>query len=306
MTFVERAVILDRLGIGYHQEEEWRGKPSRPERIELFKDVHLPLTAEEWLSVAMADGKHYLGGCCGAMSHLQDIVEHVFRMGSGWATCHDLEEMALIIFEHGDFKSEVPWGVLPKPVEELVPVYRSRGRLSPWDKMALCWHLVRDHYAPKVPVSAARNRSPLDEAIHVLSRSLQYFDLKHIFRPDEDDRDRKVQSEATNLVILARTLPALRTLNEGIEQMGLAPIEGFALVDKSAPENAVCSNGSGFCIFGRRERAEELLRLWIQSAEQYKEDERRQHLHDHIGIRPVRVTREKGIEFLDGDEGAPS
>jgi hypothetical protein len=256
------------------------------------------------MSVTMNDGDHYLGGCCGAMSALQDAIEGVFRFESGWAKCRDLAQMAGIIANHDDVGAKVPWNDLPKPIDELVvdlklgPSGLAFDDLSPWEKIALCWHLVRDHYSPEVPHAIHKNVAPLDAAIRILARSLEYFSLGHFFVPEGQDSE-ETQIEASKLIVLARLLPALKTVNEHIHELGVKPIEGFALVDREQGPDAVCSNGYGYCVLATRAEADELFRLWVEQAEQYQEDERKKHLHDHIGIRPVRVTREKGIEFLD-------
>ncbi len=305
-TFAERAALLDQLGIKYHRGEEWRGEPPNrgPQPIDVFEGVLLPLSPVEWMSVAMRDGDHYLGGCCGAMSALQDEIEHVFRFESGWAKCRDLARMASIIENHDEIGEKVPWNDLPTPIEDLVKALGlgtsglAFDPLTPWEKIALCWHLVREHYSPEVPCAVHKNVTPLDGAIRILARSLEYFSLGHFFVPEGQDSE-KTQIEASKLIVLARLLPALKTLNEHIGELGVEPIEGFALVDRERGPDAVCSNGYGYCILATRAEADELFRLWTKQAEQYEDDDRKKHLHDHIGIRPVRVTREKGIEFLD-------
>lgn len=302
MTFQERAELLADYRIEYSQDQEWRGKvgPDRkPHPIEVFQSVRLPLSAVEWLSLCMNDGDNYVGGCCGAMSHLQDLLNHIFRFDSGWASGRQLAEMAQIIIEHGDFDGEVPWQ-LGKPVEELRV---SIQHLSPWDKIALCWHLIDGFFSCKVPHAPHPDRTDLQRATSVLGNTMHYLSMCDLFS-NSSTKGPESQEKANRAIILARTLPALKLLSDNINKLDLGPVEGWAIIDTDKGPEEVTTNGFGYCIYAERKEAEKLFQSWLREADEYEETERKQHLADHLRIRPVKVTAQDGITFT-GPEQTP-
>lgn len=296
MSFETRVAILSRLGIEFSQLDEYRGKVSRkPVGIEVFHSVLLPLEPIEWLSLCMKMGINYVGGCCGAMSALQDQIEHIFRFDSGWASGRDLSEMAQVIIEHDDFDGKVPWGKLPEPIEEFAAGIKL-DELDVWSKIALCWHLVEGYYSAEVPQGHSPKCSEVQQAIAVLGDALYYLSTCDFFKNSEGPPS---QEKTNRAVILSRILPALRVLNSNIDELDLGSIEGFALVDTDKGPDVVASNGFGYCVYTTQEETRELLKTWIREAEEYQEDERRKNSYKRIQIRPVRVTKERGIEFTD-------
>jgi len=299
MTFQDRSTLLDKYGIKWTQDQEWRGEvgPNRkPHPIEVFQRVLLPLSPVEWLSCCMSDGSNYVGGCCGAMSALQDRLNHIFRFDSGWASGRELAEMAQIIIEHGDFEGFIPWD---KTADNFIPVDKLRVNtqyLNPWDKISLCWHLIDGFYSAEVPHASHPDRTELQRSTYVLGNAMHYLSMCNLFEnnpikaPDSQER-------ANRATLLARVLPALKLLNDNIDQLDLGPVKGWALIDTNQGPDEVATNGFGYCIYAERTEAETLYQTWVREAEEYEEIERKQHLADHLKIRPVQVTAQDGIQF---------
>lgn len=302
-TFAEAQTALDLLGVPYNREYEYRKREDGPGRephpIDVFRNVYLPLTAEMWCSLVMNEGDSYVGGCCGAMSHLQDLVEHVFRFDSGWVPCQKLEEMAGIILNHGDFEGKVPWAVQePEQLGALVQEYDQNDEaFDPWDRIALCWQLVRDHYAPEPPRAYGAHLSEVEKAVSLLHRGVSYLSWDHFFAKEEPEP----QHAGNRLFALARILPPLRTLYHRIEELSPGDFEGFALFDKESEVEgveAIATNGRGLCVFPTREAADEMMALWRRQEAEYEEERKDKPVDERIEVRPVRVSLEKGIELI--------
>lgn len=302
-TFRVRSRLFKHLSIQYSQDQEWRGEvgPDRkPHPVEVFQRVRLPLSPMEWLSVCMTDGSNYVGGCCGAMSALQDRINHVFRFDSGWASGRDLAEMAQIIVDHGDFETDIPWGKPDKPIEKIA-AKAPMGTLDPWSKIALCWHLIDGFYSGEVPHASHPKRTEIQRATYVLGNAMHYLSMCDLFEsnpvkaPDSQER-------ANRAALLARVLPALKLLSDNIDKLDLGPVEGWALIDIEKGSESVATNGFGYCIYAERKEAEDLYQTWLREAEEYEEVEQKKHLVDHLRIRPVKVTAAEGIVFTGPEE----
>ena len=303
-TFRARSALLKHLSIQYTQDQEWRGEvgPNRkPHKVEVFQRVRLPLSPIEWMSVCTTEGRHYVGGCCSAMSALQDRISHIFRFDSGWASGRELAAMAQIIIDHGDFETDIPWGTLDKPIEKIAG-RAPMGTLDPWSKIALCWHLIDGFYSAEVPHASHPKRTPIERAAHLLGNAMFHLSMCNLFEKDPVMDGPKSQAQANRAVLLARVLPALKLLNENVDQLDLGSVEGWALIDSEKGPDEVASNGFGYCIYVDRKEAETLYQTWLREAAEYEEEERKQHLADHILIRPVRVTKEEGIVFTGAEE----
>lgn len=309
MDFQARERLLGEFGIQYTTQHEYRGKTPerRPVDLQLFKSVVLPLTAEDWLNLCQQGGDHYVGGCCGCMSHLQDIMNGIFRE-EGIFSCGDLEQIALTVESHGD---EPCGGVsFLGTLEDALEIARKDpSALDPWDKIALAWHIVQGHYTPEVPKALRKDIPPVEAALHVLRHSIHYLSMTHLTRHVFENTDQlpksEIQSQATSTVQIAKSLPALRTLLDRLSELGMPPTDGFAIIDTEAGPDAVASNGFGYCFFQTRQEIEALVRSWRETEAQYKEETRHSQYRD-LAIRRARVSIENGLEFLDdGPEPLP-
>lgn len=311
LTFDKAYETLKSLGIECNREQEYRKRPANvssqgkmgthdPHDLNLFRDVYLPLSPEMWCNLLMADGEDYVGGCCATMSNLQDLIESVFRFNSGWISCTQLEEISLIIIGHGDFDGKVRWGRLSDDqVIELTNEWQNSegGEFSSWDRIALCWHLVRDNYGPEVPKAYHASISEVDKAVSLLREGLTILSWDHL-------RDKSIadpQWAGNHLITLARIVPALKTLYECVEELSPGDFEGVALFDKqigSQGVEAIASNRMGLCIFQHREDAETMMNLWRKQDAEYKEERKDPPIDERIEIRPIRVSMSKGLELI--------
>jgi len=307
VAFKKRMDYLDSFGIKYRLKTEYRGKgEDRAEYfLQLFNSVELPLTPKEWCSIAMSEGENYMGGCCGTMSAVQDKIEYCFRIGSGWIDIGDLAEIFELIKSHGDNYSYYialkKKGSLDQKVEECRSKWEN---LNVWDKIALIWFLTKDYYESEVPCPDRDDRPEIYNAIGRMSHTFHRLAITHAFEGDKyirKEREITNQDHANYLLDLYRVLPDLKMIMEKIKTLDLGPMEGYALVEKEGG-TAICSNGYGLCIYKDMTEVKEMFKMWEQTERERKETRNvryngKQTVRDFIGVRPVRVTFENGLEF---------
>lgn len=311
--FGKRCQLLKQLGIQFNQDYEYRGegKDRKSHNVDIFKSVKIPFSAHELVGILMNEGQFYIGGCCGNTSAIQDKVESVLRFNQGWINIRDLEEIAEARINHDGEGSE--FKTLKRPLDKevawcgrtLIRMKKQRALgtkvLDPWYWMSLVWHITKDHYGPERPHQAAhvvnKKRTKLDDAIWLLARGLHSISIDDMFGHQKRKKD-KPQDDANRLLILAKILPALKTLNAEIDKLAPPPMEGVAIVLKADQEN-VLTNGRGMCIYGSPDDAQELITLWTKEEEAYTgegKDRRKPTASDFV-IRKVTITQDKGIEF---------
>ncbi len=309
-TFEEASEILKGLGTEFSEASEFRGEPPNREECPLpfFDSIHLPFTPEEWCRLCMGGGDYYVGGCCGNMSALQDELNDVFRIESGWVGASKLARIAQLNIEHDYDKDHLPNFA---EIGDIDIVKMNWVSLSPWDKMAAVWHLVKDHYVPEKPSGFGKKhekrtvkkhkkrtvKNEIEIALHIARNGLSHLSHIEVFTPQEHRG--QFQDSANKLMALYRVVPALRTLWLHIEKLGPPTLkEAFALFDKERDD--IASNRLGLCIYATREEAEKLLELWRKDDEVRKDKFKNfKPVDEYLTIRPVRVSVEKGLEFLD-------
>jgi hypothetical protein len=301
MAFKAAKNQLRYLGVEFRQKSEWRGevgKGRKEVKLPIFESVLLPLTHKEWCFLVQKNGPYYVGGCCTQMSVLQDELAHLFRFDSGWVSCGKLAEIADIMIGHDCSESDDPkmlsFKDYPGDLNDLlVKAKRNWRKISVWNKIQLVWHLVKDNYTPEVPDSFD-HWPPIRQSLHTLANGFSALNWEHLIeRMSASD-----QFKAQHTILLARILPALKTFNDNLDKLGLEPVEGFALIDKEAGPDAVAENGKGYCLFETREEAEDMLRAWRRDEAEHEDRKPEKPIDDRIGIRPMRVTVEKGLELL--------
>jgi len=295
-TFEDRARLLDSIDIQYIQASKWKDK--RRQDLELFESVELPLDPDHWCSLCMSEGASYVGGCCGTMSHVQDLLEHVFRMGNGYIRMNQFANLVEAILDHGDFEGKIRFDKLDRSIEDIAAEAKDCSvweSYSPWDLIALTWHLTKDFYSPKTPTPYNQDFSEVEKAIHTLhhgASTLSWALLCQKTSTPDGEFDLASQSRGNRSVLLYRLIPALRTLFNRIDELDAGPFDGVALVDTEIDRNAIAHNNLGLCIFGSEEDARKLVAL-------LDEDEAKK-----IELRPVQVSKENGVVFKDSSEPA--
>jgi hypothetical protein len=312
MTEFERRIkLLNLLGAEWTQDYEYRGEyPNRNKHeLEIFKSVKLPLQPAEWCSLFMKEGSAYVGGCCGSMSYLQDTICREIRMQSGWFDIHTLADIAEVMIEHGcgdDDEGDLNFAHLPagesledftvKFVEEmrvhdLAPPSQRRPDLDPWEVMALIWHITKGFYSPKIPGSYGPHMSEIEKATNIIHNSCRAISWERLFNVHPNIS----QEKANRSMLLYRMIPALKLLNDNIDKLNIGSIDGWALVDKSGE---ICTNVYGYCVYDDRKKLEEVLNLWKRDDEQHQDKKMNPPIMERIDIKRVRISAEKGIEFL--------
>lgn len=293
MSFEENCELLKKIGAVATRDYEYRGEPPNRDRcdLSLFTHVQLPLTPEEWCQLCMSSGDCYIGGCCGSSSAVQDHVNSIFR--DGCARIVDLAEIAEAMIYH-DGESSF-FGPAKKPLPQLVEQFAG---MDPWEKIALTWHLVKDYYRPDVPYAIRKDIPEVERATSALRDGLTYLDICRMFDRGKDISD---QDAAEMMLVVYRMLPSLKTLNEKIDELAPPPFEGFAIIDKEKGPEEVAKNGRGLCIFKDRAEVDRLFALWRQDEDEHQEKRgnRKVPIDEKLGVRRVRVSSDKGLEFLD-------
>lgn len=335
-TFAERQDALKRLGWEVSVKSEYRGHaPDRePHDLEIFSSVVLPLTGNDWVRLCAHaeregypsclrteekndDGQHlyerseYLDWDEGPLEEAQRRVQ-IWLYRGGCIGVEELVEVGDALRERGDDQ----WGKgernpfaerTPEALAEAVEfrLANPEAWFPAWTKIALLYHLVRDHYEPEIPNAQHERTDELEGAFRLVSRMAWVFGIGDLF----SNRTLKTgTTEAANYLIqLYRFLPAFNVVYERARRLAPEPVEGWALVDLEAGEGEVAENRLGYCIYATRAEAERIVGLWRRSRAQ-REDEcctpvnLRKPVDEKIGIRAVRVSLDQGIEFLD--EGA--
>jgi len=329
-TFKQRREALDRLGWKVTVATEYRGTPPNREQhdLDLFSHVRLPLTARDWVRLIVPDNAgppealivDARGQDGEALYERSEYVgweegKEAQRAVLGWlldgggTSVADLVTVGELMRDHfGNDPEENSFADRsPEELAEVVELTARENRddLTAWGKIALLYHLVKDHYTPEVPEAQHANRTDLDAAFHTVGHMSWAFGVRDLFTAPVAE----TQENATLLVRMARFIPALRTVHQRIDEIFCGPVEGWALVDLHAGPGEIAENGNGLCVFSTRAECERLMDLWRQMQHEYEDDVctpprlRGTPVDQRIGIRPVRISLETGIEFLD--DGAP-
>lgn len=334
-TFAERKAALERLGWTARVHREYRGEPGKGRRehdLELFSSVDLPLTPRDWCRLCMdseatpavlqvdekdEEGRQLYEGSEN-ISWEGDDAKVVQRKVNEWfyngGSCSvaSLVEVGDLLRGHwGDSEDNAFGTYTPERLAEAVEGYlkvrdeleKENGYLPSWGKIALMYQLVRDHYTPEVPEAVHENYPEIEAAFHTVGHMSWAFGVRELFgfKPEGG-----TQMSATFQMMLARFLPALRTVYTKISELVPEPVEGWALIDRNAGDGEIAENGRGMCVFSTKADCEHLIRMWEQTEEEHEDEvctprklRERSPIRERIGIRPVRISVENGVEFLD-------
>jgi hypothetical protein len=286
-TVTSRIAALRDRGVVIVNKYEYVGMPGTPERHQVdipgtVECVDLPLKPAEWLSVAMREGAYYMGGCCGNMSHLQDIVNEAFR-NSGTVAGRELASIGELIRRHGDLENFEP---LDDALFAELMTEWDEGKLGPWDKISVLYVALEpalkiDSFeAPQARIV----RNPMEASIDQLGGALQYLSFSEIFEPEADIL--KPTHAANRLVKLAQILEPTRLLL-GLLEASDVRFEGVALVQPDT--GVIAENNYGLCLFSTVEAARHIRELTEQS---YPDNPR-------LVVQAVTVTVADGLQLGD-------
>jgi hypothetical protein len=293
--FQERVKMLEHLDFEGYRATEYRGEsPNRKEhQLNLFRAVELNLEPIEWYMMCRRTEDNYVGGCCGLLSVVQDMVNGWFRDGEA-IDCDDLAEMAEAWINHGD----EGWNPIDD-TEKLWAVVRSTktGSIDAWEKFRLAWLIVAGYCEPgRMPLGTRKDLNPFDDALGSISSMGLYLSFSRLGTCSTKSTANS-QVNGGWAIRLARMYPHLKTLWEEVQKDSFR-FEGVALFD--VKNQAVAEDGGGYSLFFTAEAAQDRLNLWRRC-----EAEREAHfphgvcVDERFVIRPVRITSEEGLVFLD-------
>lgn len=256
------------------------------EKNALINKITLPFDEIDWCRLCMREGDDYIGGCCGSMAFVQDLMNGVFR-DSGDMDSQSLRLIGEAMISHHGVSPE--WSFDKPPT--VMPTPEEFGLLRTWDRLAVIWYIVRGHLQLEEPTLKRKSENDdgtLRHAIKAVANGAHGLDNHYLFQVIDHDPNpaRETQKKATMSLTLARLLPALRTVLDRIYELDPGPFEGIAIVD---PDNEVVTNGFGPCVYDKQESAEGDLASMVAHNKRYE---------DLLNLRPVRVSVAKGIEFL--------
>lgn len=311
---MERIQELEKLGVvrvAYDTVWEDRGDGRQQYELpDVVRGIRLSLTPDQWAAVAQREGSAYVGGCCGNMGAVQDIVCGVFR-DDGWMESGDLSTVGWYSRGHEgmEFFEEVDDEEFAGRIEELQRAQQitedGKSIVDPWGIIGLSYVATESKLKPSW-LNQPSGRHPHDDdppdhfEMQRLYRDLVYVDWKDLFGrvSSEDDKDKR-SHDVQRRLRQARILPAARELVAKLEEQEI-DFDGFALVKPGTDE--ILSNRLGDCIYSDREGAEEVLAIWRRSVESEDEGTTGHAVvaQDEGEIVPVRVTVENGLEVLRG------
>ena len=320
-TFADRKAALERLGWQITVRDEYRGEAGKDRvshNLELFSSVRLPLTPRDWCRLCMREGEDYLsiptsegprhedseyiGGCCGTMSAIQDTLNGWFRDG-GWVNVDEFVQMGDAMRDHGDweFFEELSLETLAERVDACVELQKNPPTAvytTAWGKLGLLYQLVKNHHVPEIPKAPGNQADELQSAFRLVSRMSWAYGIGDLFT---NSQTTKTTKNAGELVGFHRFVPALKLVAERAHEIIPEPIEGWALVDLQVGEGEVAENRMGMCVYATKPEAQNILDLFTKARDQYEEPNRVLE-NAQFKLRAVRISWEKGLEFLD--EGA--
>jgi hypothetical protein len=239
-----------------------------------LRRVHLNWDSHLWCKTCMREGDHYIGGCCGTSGAMQDIINSVFRDG-GELNMDTLESLAGYGISH-DGKDSL-WGEGALPVEPPT---------DPWDQLALTWRVLRefaDTKRGKHGYDRRKPRYPLEEELHALSKYAFHYTWRCLMKDN-------ATNEGRIRLYAARLYPSMRTLlNHFAEGLGLEPVDLWAVWYKDRIHH-------DFMFYATEKEALDDIN---DSRRRRQDNAEILAQLDSMRVRPVRVSLDEGIRFLD-------
>jgi hypothetical protein len=236
------------------------GWPGTPSRIYA---VRLNFTPEEWVDILSKEGE-FLPACCATISAIRDRLMSAVRE-DGFVQSSDLCEIAELLRDHGtECESE---------------------ESDPINRMIKTWDDIKDEADLHV-LACPENPNDLEDAFSILARSSEILYYNCLF--DHSGADEYFEHNVCLYGELVKVLPAIRTIANELNSRPIAPFKGFAICDG----DKVCHALGGMAIHRTKEKADRIAMLWNC------ERQGTETVNEYM-VRPVRITWEHGIEYLD-------
>ena len=225
--------------------------------------VHLPFTPAEWADLLNASGT-LLPSCCANISAMRDILNDAMR-NDGDIRVSEFETLAHYGNQHEGFEDA------NHPIRRAINI----------------WEKVKDEAQKQHGVIKMKPDDPKD-ALHMLYFAAAAVTSDDLYSKDHDSSDTATCRSAGRLQTLFGIKGAVSTLYRKLQELDTGPVYGHALVYKG-------------------EIITHQLGLWVVSdpkyAEKLRDDFNKGHeLEEQVVIRKVRVTLEKGVEYVSDDD----
>lgn len=269
---------LDERSIDYTRDFEYvtEGDKRVRKELDVITHVHLPLSSDEWCSLCTHDGDYYMGGCCGNMSALQDILNGAFR-DSGLFNARTLRQVADLCLGHEGFEDFEDPFLFDKPFDEL----------DPFQKLGLIWQASKDLLqVGKWDVPQESDLTEYEEAIRLASSHTMRLGWGSFFASANKDKD---QTRCNSLHHQARLLAALRTIYDYLKKSD-DTFAGWGLRNVETKNPA--EDYFGLCLFETKEKVENLIET-LRRNDDFVEEE--------WEITPFIVSVQKGLVWNKHD-----
>lgn len=280
---------LDALGVPYHMEYG-------PARARFVRNFQIPWTPTQWVGVVHREGQ-WLGVCCGIISAIRDCLMS-FLANGGWVTPRELEEVIGLLRTHDGFMEWFEAGFTPDPDTRTNPLYL----------LVRVWDAVKDRqWASWMDVPERDRKRSCETAARSLEDALRVYGYVEMFHSSTDhlDEDAKrkanVRHQLDVSIALSRVIPALREFTDSLKWRTGLPIDGVAIVRKE-DRGVVLDTRRGPCIYPDETEANKTVEFWCTN-----DQDNQGHgppKPEDFELRPVRVTLQKGIEFLDSSSAS--
>lgn len=296
ITFTRKCEMLTELGVEYYLDHEYRGKVGVDRKsydVDIFEQIKPPFTAEDWINLCSNEGRHYLGGCCGTLSALQDMLEGWFRFDMDYLNTQKIEEVEERLISHGDGE----WWTKEGDLEDIfIEAKVSWDTLPPLEKLAYVWAIIKGHHNTEaLPRSPRKDYDKFQSDIHLVNNLAQNISWSHLFCNPED---RDAQWSANQQLAMARMLPAIKGVYDKLHSI-TDTFEGYALIDlEREGDDNICDNGKGACIYGSLKEVWDLLDSQQEYYDEYEErDKNSKRLEERYAARAVTISLENGMVF---------
>lgn len=287
---IDRIIHLIAVGVGITPETEWIGEVGTDQRQQVtipdtVISVFIPFTPAQWVAGCSREGSMYLGGCCGTLGYVQDVLNNIFRDG-GFVDNPDFYSLGQQIISHGDFEA-----FSPMDDDKFLAYIDNWDNLDMWEQLGIIYNGVVNVLKPRDYDLKADNKSidelNEDDVIRRFYRLISYLDFADLFTEDTMPEEIKSQHEATKLLQRAKLLPLTKKLLEFLEASSI-DFNGYAIIDIDT-NNIYSMASDGDCLYTTTEAAQTVINQWTKWG------------LDRVlksKIVPVSITVADGLKFL--------
>ena len=225
---------------------------------EKIDNVKLDFSSREWADLADANGK-LLTACCANISAIRNIIIGAKREG-GFIKVEDLLEVVNMQAGHGFEDS-------PN---------------HPITRMVTLWNTIKDDVKKMYEPLSCDINDPKDaiSSLYNVSATLSW---DEIFSHEGESDDSRISRHALRESSLFTLAGAVNTLYSKMKDLSFGTVSGFAVVNA---KKEVVRLSNGLAVFAAESSAQEMANEWTK------------HSKATFSVAPVKVSMEKGIEFV--------